>query len=108
MKTKRSILGEVFYETLTPTSFTNGDNSCMLEAVVRNITAFGSPDSGYPWATAEDLVGRTPFEAFVNCVQPGRGPLLKPAAVAAALLIAMGVCSHRFSVLSTDRCRAAS
>ena len=87
---------------LSKRSIVVGDNSCMLEAVVRNMAAFGDPANGYPWATAEDLVGRTPFEAFVNCVQPGRGPLLKPAAVAAALLIATGQLNRK---LACEHCQ---
>ena len=47
-------------------------------------------------------MGRTPFEAFVNCVQPGRGPLLKPAAVAAALLIATGQLNRK---LACEHCQ---
>ena len=56
----------VLYETLTRTSFVNGDMSCMLEDVVMNITSFGLPANDYPWAIVEDLESRTPFEAFVT------------------------------------------
>ena len=57
--------------------------SCMLEARIDNSIRFGD---GLPWAAADQqhLEGRSAFEAFVECVQPGKGPALSTAAVAAA------------------------
>ena len=66
------------------------DASCMLEARITNLASFGEAADGYPWASAADLEGRSTFEAFVDCVQPGRGPALRVASVAAVLLIASG------------------
>lgn len=75
--------------------------SCMLEARIDNSIRFGD---GLPWAAADQqhLEGRSAFEAFVECVQPGKGPALSTAAVAAALLIASGQRSRK---LACDFCQ---
>ena len=58
----------------------------------------------FPWATADQqqLEGRSAFAAFVECVQPGKGPALTTAAVAAALLIASG---QRNRKLACEHCQ---
>ncbi len=75
--------------------------SCMLEARMDNSMRFGD---GLPWAAADQqhLEGRSAFEAFVECVQPGKGPALSTAAVASALLIASGQLSRK---LACDFCQ---
>ena len=75
--------------------------SCMLEARIDNSIRFGD---GLPWAAADQqhLEGRSAFEAFVECVQPGKGPALSTAAVASALLIASGQLSRK---LACDFCQ---
>ena len=57
-----------------------------------------------PWAPADQqqLEGRSAFAAFVECVQPGKGPALTTAAVAAALLIASG---QRNRKLACEHCQ---
>ena len=50
----------------------------------------------------QHLEGRSAFEAFFECVQPGKGPALSTAAVAAALLIASGQRSRK---LACDFCQ---
>ena len=53
-------------------------------------------------ADQQRLEGRSAFEAFVECVQPGKGPALSTAAVASALLIASGQLSRK---LACDFCQ---
>ena len=62
--------------------------SCPLEEHLTHLACFGEPDPEYPWASARQLEGRSPFDAFVEAVQSGRGQQLSTATVAAALLIA--------------------
>ena len=66
---------------------TNG-MACPLQARIDHLLSFGTPAQGYPWATARQLEGRSTFEAFCECVQPGRGQQISTAAVAAVVLIA--------------------
>ena len=76
---------------LSKNDLLGGDQaSCMLEARIAN--SFMNRFLRLPWATADQqqLEGRSAFAAFVECVQPGKGPALTTAAVAAALLIASG------------------
>ena len=74
---------------------------CAIEARIEHLARFGEPAVGYPWATARQLEGRSIFEAFVECVQPGRGRVLPTATVAAALLIASGRLNRK---LACDNC----
>ena len=79
--------------------------SCMLEARIDNSIRFGDGlFRGQPPTSraAQHLEGRSAFEAFVECVQPGKGPALSTAAVAAALLIASGQRSRK---LACDFCQ---
>lgn len=67
-------------------------------------TAFGSA-MGFRVGSRrpeQHLEGRSAFEAFFECVQPGKGPALSTAAVAAALLIASGQRSRK---LACDFCQ---
>ena len=73
--------------------------SCMLEALVASNRFLR-----LPWAAADQqqLEGRSAFVAFAASVQPGKGPALTTAAVAAALLIASG---QRNRKLACDFCQ---
>ena len=76
---------------LSKNSFVGGDQaSCILEARIAG--SFCNRFLRLPWANddQQQLEGRSAFAAFVECVQPGKGPALTTAAVAAALLIASG------------------
>ena len=80
---------------------TNG-MACPLQARIDHLLSFGTPAQGYPWATARQLEGRSTFEAFCECVQPGRGQQISTAAVAAAVLIASG---HHKRKQACDHCK---
>ena len=56
---------------------------CPLQQRIDHLMRHGECAEGYPWATPRQLEGRSVFEAFVACMQSGRGQQLSTAAVAA-------------------------
>ena len=40
---------------------------CALEKRIMHLACFGVPAAKYPWATARQLEGRPPFEAWLKC-----------------------------------------
>ena len=90
---------------LSKNDLLGGDQaSCMLDLEARIANSFMNRFLRLPWATADQqqLEGRSAFAAFVECVQPGKGPALTTAAVAAALLIASG---QRNRKLACEHCQ---
>ena len=47
--------------------------SCPLEEHLTHLACFGEPDPEYPWASARQLEGRSPFDAFVEAVRLAEG-----------------------------------
>ena len=76
--------------------------ACPLQQRIDHLMRHGECAEGYPWATPRQLEGRSVFEAFVACMQSGRGQELSTAAVAAALLMARHGLSRK---LACDHCK---
>ena len=76
--------------------------ACPLQQRIDHLMRHGECAEGYPWATPRQLEGRSVFEAFVACMQSGRGQQLSTAAVAAALLMARHGLSRK---LACDHCK---
>ena len=76
--------------------------ACPLQQRIDHLMRHGECAEGYPWATPRQLEGRSVFEAFVVCMQSGRGQQLSTAAVAAALLMARHGLSRK---LACDHCK---
>ena len=82
---------------LSKNDLVGGDQaSCMLEARMAN--SFMNMFMRFPWATADQqqLEGRS---AFVECVQPGKGPALTTAAGASACAGTQRLHEHRGGVV---------
>ena len=76
--------------------------ACPLLQRIDRLMSHGECAEGYPWATPRQLEGRSVFEAFVACMQSGRGQQLSTAAVAATLLMARHGLSRK---LACDHCK---
>ena len=76
--------------------------ACPLQQRIDHLMRHGECAEGYPWTTPRQLEGRSVFEAFVACMQSGRGQQLSTAAVAAALLMARHGLSRK---LACDHCK---
>ena len=88
---RRRFLCQTFFTNSCTCAFARGSYVQTNSVTVRTtaLTLWGTGAHAHTMAsTVANYDGLTPFEMVVKFVQPSRGPRVKPAAVAAALLIA--------------------